>query len=211
MGRAWCWAVLVGTHRPYLLVRDLDLDLPRRPGSRQLRGPGLWADANCETPHAHWSVGLEAFGVALDDPDEALGGERGERTGLGIDLEWEAEGPPVGTAGDYAAACEVHGEVLVGAGRAVETLAVDGAGVWRHRWGPVDLLAPGRSLFGRRADGTAVSWPAGPPPGSAVTVRHRAPLRLDDGARRAVLERFLVCFDAAAQPAVAWSDQVSQR
>ncbi|MGH9180803.1 MAG: hypothetical protein ACRDY5_03690, partial [Acidimicrobiales bacterium] len=74
MGRAWCWAVLVGTHRPYLLVRDLDLDLPRRPGSRQLRGPGLWADANCETPHAHWSVGLEAFGVALDDPDEALGG-----------------------------------------------------------------------------------------------------------------------------------------
>ena len=140
-GRAWCWAALVGTGRPYLLVRDLDLDPPRRPGSRQLRG-SLWADANCETPHEHWSVGLEAYGVELDDPDDALRGERGVRTGLGIDLEWEADGPPIGAAGDYAAAARVHGEVLVGAGRDVETIAVDGAGLWRHRWDELASVTP---------------------------------------------------------------------
>lgn len=173
-GRAWCWAALVGTGRPYLLVRDLDLDPPRSPGSRQLRG-SLWADANCETPHAHWSVGLEAYGVALDDPDDALGHERGALTGLGIDLEWEATGPPDGGVGDYATPAEVHGEVLVGAGTDVEAIAVDGAGTWRHRWGPdLDLLAP-----------------SAPGP-SAGPVRHRAPLVLEDGDRRAALVRTFV-------------------
>lgn len=204
-GRAWCWAALVGTGRPYLLVRDLDLDPPRRPGSRQLRG-SLWADANCETPHEHWSVGLEAYGVELDDPDDALRGERGVRTGLGIDLEWEADGPPVGPAGDYAAAAQVHGEVLVGAGRDVETIAVDGAGLWRHRWGEGDPLVSRTSLRARRCDGSLVS--VGPPSGDPV-VHHRAPLLLEVGNRRAVLERRLVRFEDAGLMAVGWSDEVA--
>ena len=204
-GRAWCWAALVGTGRPYLLVRDLDLDPPRRPGSRQLRG-SLWADANCETPHEHWSVGLEAYGVELDEPDDALRGERGVRTGLGIDLEWEADGPPIGAAGDYAAAARVHGEVLVGAGRDVETIAVDGAGLWRHRWGEGDPLATRTSLQARRCDGSLV---AVEPPSGDLVVHHRAPLLLEVGNRRAVLERTLVTFEDAGLVAVGWSDEVA--
>ncbi len=188
-GRAWCWAALVGARRPYLLVRDLDLDPPRSAGSRQLRG-SLWADANCETPHEHWSVGLEAFGVALDDPDDALHGERGDRTGLGIDLEWEATGTPVGAAGDYSVAAEVHGEVLVGAGHDVETIAFTGAGAWRHRWGAdLDPLSPRR-------------WP---PTEQPVTVHHRAPLLLEDGDRRAALVRSLVRVDGRT----GWMDEVT--
>jgi len=205
-GRAWCWAALVGAGRPYLLVRDLDLDPPRQPGSRQLRG-SLWADANCETPHEHWSVGLEAYGVGLDDPDDALRGERGDRTGLGIDLEWEADGPPMGGAGDYAAAAQVFGEVLVGAGRDVETISLAGAGLWRHRWGDGDPLAPRTSLAARRSDGSLVAVESSP---ADTVVHHRAPLHLEGGSRRTVLERSLVTFEDVGLPAVGWREEVTQ-
>ncbi len=198
-GRAWCWAALVGAGRPYLLVRDLDLDPPRRPGSRQLRG-SLWADANCETPHVHWSVGLEAFAVALDDPAEALGAERGDRTGLGIDLEWEAGGPPDGGAGGYAAAAVVHGEILVGAGQDVETITFDGAGLWRHRWGDRNPPLP----RARRADSALVPPP---PPPAEVRARYRAPMRLGDGDGGSALERTFVTFDSGGQLAAGWLDR----
>jgi len=197
-GRAWCWAALVGAGRPYLLVRDLDLDPPRRPGSRQLRG-SLWADANCETPHEHWSVGLEAYGVALDDPADALRGERGHRTGLGIDLEWEATGPPAGGAGDYAAPAEVHGEVLVGAGRDVETIALTGVGIWRHCWGEGDgWLVDQRRQWLRGPDGLV---PAGGCPEATAVLR--APFRLDDHPGAVVDRRFVVAGGPGA-PVAGW-------
>lgn len=186
---AWYWAALAGTGRPHLLVRDLDLALPGRPGSRQLRGEGLWADANCETPHDHWSLGLEAFGVAMDDPADALVGELGDRIGLGLDLEWEAAGPVEGEAGDYAQPCSVSGEVLVGVGSLVETIAVDGHGWRRHEWGDGDWLAPAGWSAGRLDDGRP--WRSPPPPAVAEVVA-RAPLLLELGGRRAVLDRRLV-------------------
>ena len=34
----------------------------------EVRADGLWGELMCETPLEHWSYGLEAFGVALDDP-----------------------------------------------------------------------------------------------------------------------------------------------
>lgn len=115
-------AGLVGDGRPYVLVRDPEVTPPRRAGTCEVRAEGLWADLVCEAPDEHWSMGMEAFGVALDDPDEALRGERGDRVGLGFDLEWEAADVPFGGAQPGA----VHGEVLVGA----ERLAFDGLG-WR--------------------------------------------------------------------------------
>ncbi|MGH9165921.1 MAG: hypothetical protein ACRDZW_10475 [Acidimicrobiales bacterium] len=181
---------MVGAGRPYLLVRDLELDLPRRPAAREVRGEALWAAVNCETAHEHWSVGLEAFGVAMDDPDEALGQERGDRIGLGLDLEWESASPLLGGAGGYEQSCQVHGEVLVGVGASVETVAVAGHGWRRHAWGAVDWSAPRWTLRGRGDDGvpvvadTAVATPVRP--------LHRAPLRLGDGPSPAVLERTLV-------------------
>ena len=54
----------------------------RAPARRRVaRGArrGSVGRAVCETPNDHWSVNLEAFGVALDDPAEAYRGERGDR------------------------------------------------------------------------------------------------------------------------------------
>jgi hypothetical protein len=78
-----------------LVVRDDEV----RPGP-DLRGPGLWLSLVCETPGEHWTIGLEAFALAVDHPDD----ERGELVPLGLDVEWEAPG-------------RLHGELLVGAER----------------------------------------------------------------------------------------------
>jgi hypothetical protein len=135
-GRAWYWAHLVGSRRPVVAVRDHDVPLPRgRP--LEVRSEGLWAEVVCETPLDHWSMGLEAFGVALDDPTEAYRGERGDRVALGLDLEWEAASPalPLISGEDgYEQASVVHGQVLVGA----ERIDVDGRGRREHVWGTRD-------------------------------------------------------------------------
>lgn len=205
--RAWYWAALVGAGRPYLLVRDLEVDAPRRPGSRELRADGLWADVNCETPFDHWSLGLEAFGVAMDNPDEALGDERGDRTGLGLDLEWEVVGPIVGGEGDYAQPCDVHGEILVGAGPAVETIAFEGHGWRRHTWAPPAPAGPeGEHLRGHLDDGTPFSpQRAEEPPERQVLFR--APLRLEDGM---VLERSLCRFTTPTSAGSGWHEIVKR-
>ena len=102
----FCWldddagyaAGLVGVGRPYVLVHEPDA--PRV--GYDVRTEGLWAAFHREDEAgSHWSWGLEAFGLAFDDPEEAVRTEWGDRVALGFDLEWEA--PDV-----------VHGEVLVG-------------------------------------------------------------------------------------------------
>lgn len=208
---AWYWAALVGRRRPYLLVRDLEVAPPRSQASREVRSTALWADINCETPHDHWSLGLEAFGVSMDDPDEALGGERGDRIGLGLDLEWEASASVVGDEGSYRQACVVHGEILVGGGGSgVEKLAFDGLG-WRgHAWGAgVEWFSDRSCVTGRLDTGEPYSR-LDVAPGD-VTVLHRAPLRLELGNRRAILERGLCRFRSeAAVAGVGWFERVLQ-
>jgi hypothetical protein len=181
----WYWAALVGNGRPYVLVRELDVAPPRSPASCEIRAEALWADLNCETPFDHWSLGLEAFGVAMDDPGEALRGERGDRIGLGFDLEWEATGPPSGDADGYEQDGIVHGDILVGssggtAGR-VEVLAFDGRGRRRHR------------LHGWTDTGAV--------DGADAVVLHRAPLVVPD----AVLDRRLCRYGDGT---VAWAESV---
>lgn len=207
-GPAWYWAALVGRRRPYLLVRELDVAAPRSPASREVRADSLWADVNCETPFDHWSVGLEAFGVALDDPDEALGAERGDRMGLGLDLEWEATGPAAGGALSYAQPCAVHGEVLVGGGGHVETIDLDGFGWRRHaRGAAVDWFTPA-AWSGGRLDGGAPHSASGDA-ARAGDVLLRAPLRLEQGDRRATLERALRRFPApAGGTGLGWSEEI---
>ncbi len=152
---AWCWAALVGRRRPLLTVVDLDVALPRGPGL-DLRAEGLWAMAEQETPMEHWTVGLEAFGVALDDPTEVWRSGRGDRRALGFDLEWETTGGPelLALAGaGYHLPCAVHGEVLVDD----DIITVAGWGARSHAWGERDWW--GRSwctTSGRFDDGT--SW-----------------------------------------------------
>ena len=138
-GVAWWWTGLL---TPRLVaVRDHEVPLPRT--GLEVRADGLWGELVCETPLEHWSVGLEAFGIAYDDPADAWGDEWGERIPVGLDLEWEAtpgaaelppgeavdgppgraaELPPAGPAPGaggvgYAHSGRVHGEVLVGSDR----------------------------------------------------------------------------------------------
>jgi hypothetical protein len=144
---AWFWAGMVGGGPALVAVRDHEVDPPAA-GGLEVRAPGLWTELVCETPLDHWSVGMEAFGVALDDPLEAWGQERGDPWALGLDVEWEAAAPAEPWHGDdagYWQGCAVHGDVLVGA----ERFALDGAGVRAHTWGD-------------RPRSRATGWAAGP-------------------------------------------------
>ncbi len=181
LGVVWYWACLVGEGRPLVTVLAHDLAAPRRDGSLELRGDGLWADHNCETPWDHWSLGLEAFGVGLDDPAEVYSPEpRGDRVGLAFDLEWETDpgdrGPdaqasvfryPAGLD-RYEVPCRVHGEILVGP----DTIELDGWGQRDHSWGVRDWwgngwvwnagrLDDGTRFHGVEARITGVTWSIG--------------------------------------------------
>jgi hypothetical protein len=122
-GVAWYWAYLVGTTVGLVVVRDHEVPLPR---GEQLvvRAEGLWAELVCETPGEHWSVGLEAFGVRLDDPADGFRGEIGERLAVGLDVEWEVG--PGAVPGAAALDGTVYGAVLVGRDR----IALDGTGTF---------------------------------------------------------------------------------
>jgi hypothetical protein len=92
----------------FLVVHD---DAVPRPRGRavEVRADGLWTEMTCETAGEHWSFGLEAFGLRVDDPSETIG----ERVAVGYDLEWETPDA-------------VHGDLLVG--RA--TISVDATGTF---------------------------------------------------------------------------------
>ncbi|HZQ28880.1 MAG TPA: hypothetical protein VFA94_14380 [Acidimicrobiales bacterium] len=111
---------------PLLVVRDAAIELPRSPSSLQLRAEGLWVDHNCETPLQHWSVGLEAFALAVAHVDD----EVGDRVPFGLDLEWEASGPPEGGEGEYRVPAAVYGDVLVER----DVMEVSATGWWSHTW-----------------------------------------------------------------------------
>lgn len=212
-GVTWFWAALVGEGRPLVTVVDHDVALPRGPGL-DLRAEGLWADAVCETPLEHWTLGLEAFGVALDDPSEAYRSVRGDRTALGFDMEWETAGPaserrPAG----YHLPCAVHGQVLVGR----EVIDFDGWGGRSHEWGERDWTRPWCTSTGRLDD--ASTWhvhleepgaaagpgdgglarpgrlPAGPTGDLSVRPLHQAPVHVvGSGGRTSRLARALCLY-----------------
>jgi hypothetical protein len=151
-GTAWFWAGVVGGGPTLVTVRDHEVPLPSG-RSLEVRASGLWTELVCETPMDHWSVGLEAFGVALDDPLEAWGQERGDPWALGLDVEWESDGPSLPWPGGYAQPCMVHGDVLVGA----ERFALDGSGVRVHLWGPAPRTEGAGWAAGRLDDGTTLA------------------------------------------------------
>ena len=113
--RAWYWTYVASPAWGLVVVRDHDVALPRPGSTMVVRADGLWAELIPETPGEHWTIGVEAFGVRLDDPLDAERGERGERIPVGLDLEWETGSAPYGV---------VHGELLLGG----ERVAFDGTG-----------------------------------------------------------------------------------
>ena len=172
--RAWYHAFVAGPDRQTVAVVDHEVPLPL--STLEIRTTGLWADHICETPGEHWTIGLEAFGLGLDDAWEMYGAQRGDRVPLGFDLEWEATAPTLDrSATSYEQACEVSGEVLVGD----EQLDLVGTGTRRHHWGvPTWWDRSSVAVFGA-VDGTAIdverslSEPAGggpTSPGSTLDV-----------------------------------------
>lgn len=158
---AWFWVGVVGGGPAFVAVRDHEVPPPAGRGL-EVRASGLWTELVCETPLDHWSVGLEAFGVALDDPLEAWRQERGDPWAVGLDVEWEAAGAcaswprpePSGrsqTGHGYSQPCSVHGDVLVGA----ERFSLDGTGMRVHLWGDAPRASPAGWAGGRLDDGTA--------------------------------------------------------
>jgi hypothetical protein len=142
LGVSWYWACLVGPGRRSVMVVDHAAPAPAPKGSLELRADGLWADHHVEEPLSRFSLGLEAFGVALDDPADAYRGMRGDRAALGFDLEWETDGevlryPP--ELDRYEIPCRVHGEVLLDD----ERIVLDGIGQRDHSWGVRDWWSIG--------------------------------------------------------------------
>jgi hypothetical protein len=139
---AWYWAYLFRPGLGPVVVRDHEVALPRG-RALEIRADSLWSELVCETPGEHWSIGLEAFAVALDTPEDALTGEIGERIAFGLDLEWETTGD---AAQDGVAPGRVRGEVLLGR----DKISVDTPGPFVHTVGDLGF-----------SDGTIISWDDG--------------------------------------------------
>ena len=156
LDRVWYWACLVGPDRPLVTVIEHDIPMPRSTTSLELRHSGLWADHVVETPNDHFTINLEAFGLAVDDPAEVYRAEpRGERVPFGFELDFDTDRaayqwPPVTPR--YEIPCRVHGEILVGD----ERIDFEGWGQRDHSWGAArDWWSMGWSwTAGRLEDGT---------------------------------------------------------
>jgi hypothetical protein len=208
-GLAWWWTSLL---TPRLVaVRDHDVPLPR--AGLEVRADGLWGELVCETALEHWSIGLEAFGIAYDDPADAWGDEWGERLPVGLDLEWEATagaagvgpaGPaPEGDGVAYAHPGTVHGEILVGPNR----IEFSGTGFRSRASGVLDWWSggPHRRTVWVGPDGLAHGSDA---PARCGGVVGRAPVLVTAPGRPPVrLERTLGRFgDGSAPDSLGWAE-----
>ena len=127
----WYVAALIGTSRRLVLVVDPELRIGTLSPSMEFRAEAIWAQHVCETPLSHWTIGLEAFGVTLDDPADAMGNQWGKRTSVGLDLEWESNDDPQRNDEGFTQECVVNGEVLLDE----ETIGIDTRGCRRRKWG----------------------------------------------------------------------------
>jgi hypothetical protein len=153
---AWYWAVIVREGEPMLLVRDHELDIPKGE-SLEVRGSGLWADTSCLEPHQRWQLSFEGDAVALDDPKDAYGDERGERVPIAFEFEWEGCAPVFVYPGvsRYEQSCMVHGEVLIGSSDTKLGFDTPVPGQRDHSWGVRDWWAfPWVWTAGALEDGT---------------------------------------------------------
>jgi hypothetical protein len=86
----------------------------------ELRTSGLWAEQVRERPFEHWSYGLEAFALAIDEPDELIRSGLGHRVALGWELDFVATEPPSdapgGEPGSFTQTGTVEGLLLTGDG-----------------------------------------------------------------------------------------------
>ena len=162
LNECWFWCCIVGEDQKPVFIIDHDAAIPDPPGL-EIRSTGLWADLAVESPLEYFSVGVEAFGVALDDPREAYGDMRGEKVPVGIDLGWATDSHENKSDGSepwafhydvttrYEIPCRVSGEVQVGEKKS----QIDGWGQRDHSWAERDWWDKGWTWFsGRFEDGS---------------------------------------------------------
>lgn len=158
VGATWFLAVVHERGQEPVVV--LDFELPLVSNAFEFRAPGIWTDLVCETPVEQWTVGVEAFGIAVDPSETLTPGSFGDRTPVGLDIDVEAATAPDEDDGGFVHDITVRGEVLVGA----NAYDVDATGVRRRRWdggGPrLTPLPPGFEPQTR----IAVQWPGQPSP-----------------------------------------------
>lgn len=164
-GRYDYWAGLVRVDEPYLYIEELDgADLR---GGLEIKPAQMWADNVCDLPFRQWSLGNEAHGVLLDDPEEAWRRAYGTLVPATFDVEWygaldavtRLDDLPTGGDG-YRQIGEVDVEVELTSG----VVAFSGPGERVHVWGvgymPSSFAMPiapsGMRAPYRRSDGVLV-------------------------------------------------------
>ena len=115
--------------------------------SWEIRHSGLWAEQVCEVPFEHWSYGLEAFALELDDPVALLGAGLGHRVAFGFELDFVAGDELVSAESSDIQIGELSGIVLLG----VEQIEIEHWPAHRVHWwdgaapmadrGPVGAIA----------------------------------------------------------------------
>ena len=161
------WAGLVRRNEPYLLIEELDGSGLR--DGLEIKPPEMWADHQCDVPFRQWSIGNEAHGVLLDDPEEAWRGAHGSVVPVTFDIEWGS----VSDAGAIDRGYEQRGEIDARIELTEGVLAIVGPARRVHVWGvpyvprtlamPLDrngLRAPYRRGDGRLVDQvlTSTGW-----------------------------------------------------
>jgi len=133
---SWYWCAVVEAGRRLLHLTEWTVTVRSDPFI--IKAPAMWAEHQCDEPMQQWSIGNEAYFVALDDPAEALDQAYGIPTALAIDAEWYAIGDALPLADSpssqgYWQEGVVHGEIEL-LHRPNHTFAEIPARRWR-RWG----------------------------------------------------------------------------
>jgi hypothetical protein len=165
-------AVLRAGQLPLVLV-EADVEVAN--DRWELRSSGLWIDAVEVVAGRQWSYGLEAFGLAIDEPDELLARGYGHRTPLGWELDFLADDR--GRPAVALQAGRVDGVVLTGPGPDGE-LAFSGP-ARRLAWdggGPAEPSAPAWGLAGLIDRPVEVALPARAGDGQAPSDRPDRPV-----------------------------------
>jgi len=155
---SWCSVVVHPVGSQPVVV--LDWSLPTASGGFAFRAPGIWADLVCETPIEQWTVGLEAFGVAVEPGEVLTPDSFGERTPVGLDLDVEAISAPDELVSGFEHRVSVRGEVLVGP----DAYEIDGRGTRRRWWGPYEPLLERQPPDLEIQTQIAIQWPDRPTP-----------------------------------------------
>jgi hypothetical protein len=152
------WAGLARAGEPYLYIEELDGRGLRE--GLEIKPPEMWAGHTCDSPFQQWSLGNEAHGVLIDDPEDVLRRPYGDLAPVTFDIEWYANGAAEEIAHGYQQAGEFDMEIELADG----VVATDGLAHRLHVWGvpflPTTFAMPeGEDLLRapyRRHDGRGV-------------------------------------------------------